>query len=61
MKIDLSINLAALDVTEWDLQVWVAVLLISQAVGIVMWARHELKRHQDSPVERLTRRHFGGV
>jgi len=60
MKIDLSIDLAALDVTEWDLQVWFVVMLVSQALCIVLWLRHELKR-QDSPVERLTRRHFGGV
>lgn len=58
MKIDLSLDLALLDVTEWDLRVWLAVLLIGQGFALLVWVRHQMK--QDSPVERLARgRHFG--
>lgn len=61
MKIDLAINLDPLKVTEWDLQIWVAVLLLSQAFFLGMWLIHEVRRHR-SPVDRLMRdQHFGGV
>ena len=59
MKIDLiSIDFSPLDVTQWDLQVWVCVMLLTQAFGIFMWVRHQMKK--DAPVERLVRdRRFG--
>lgn len=60
MKIDLSMDLASLDVTAWDLQVWVAVLLLSQAFAITMLVWHEVRK-QRSPVDRLMRDDGFGV
>lgn len=60
MKIDLAINLASLDPTEWDFQVWLVVMLLTQAFAFFMWIRRDMKR--EDKVERLVRdRHFGGV
>jgi len=59
MKIDLPLDFASLDVTQWDLEVWVCVLLAIQAFALVMCLWHDVRRNA-SPVERLLRRrHFG--
>lgn len=60
-QLDLAIDLSPLDITQWDLRVWVALMLIAQALIIARIIVREVKR-ESSPVERLLRgRHFGGV